>query len=117
MVPQLSASGQVNNATVTPATPTPTPPTQPSNAEESNQIRAARFLQMVNGNFVVKNTTFTLSSTVSDRMSVQSYAQRSASIGNLWVDSGTNVSTMGRPFRMIEETGHFANMTGFANDL
>eukprot|EP00957_Ditylum_brightwellii_P185519 14124772-Ditylum_brightwellii.AAC.1 len=24
---------------------------------------------------------------------------------------------MGRPFRMIEETGRFANMTGFANNL
>eukprot|EP00957_Ditylum_brightwellii_P059639 4527127-Ditylum_brightwellii.AAC.1 len=24
---------------------------------------------------------------------------------------------MGHPFRMIEETEHFANMTGFANDL
>eukprot|EP00957_Ditylum_brightwellii_P171028 13019446-Ditylum_brightwellii.AAC.1 len=90
MAPQTSVSGQVNNATVTPATPTPIPPTQPSNAEESNQIRAANFLQMINGNFVVRNTTFTLSSTVSDHMSVQSYAQRSASTDNLWVDSGTN---------------------------
>eukprot|EP00957_Ditylum_brightwellii_P193228 14713019-Ditylum_brightwellii.AAC.1 len=87
MTPQTSASGQANNATVTPATPSPTPPTQPSNSEESNQIRAANFLQMVNSNFVVRNTTFTLSSTVSDRMLVQSYAQRSASTGNLWVDS------------------------------
>eukprot|EP00957_Ditylum_brightwellii_P141981 10816714-Ditylum_brightwellii.AAC.1 len=50
-------------------------------------------------------------------MSVQLYAQRLASTGNLWVDSGTNVSTMGRSFRMIEETGRFANMTGFANNL
>eukprot|EP00957_Ditylum_brightwellii_P119239 9096453-Ditylum_brightwellii.AAC.1 len=72
---------------------------------------------MVNSNFVVRNTTFTLSSTVSDPMSVQSYAQRSASTGNLWVESGTNVSTMGHPFRMFEVTGRFANMTGFANDL
>eukprot|EP00957_Ditylum_brightwellii_P064495 4894392-Ditylum_brightwellii.AAC.1 len=87
MTPQTSASGQVNNATVTPATPTLTPPTQPSNSKESNQIQAANFLQLVNGNFVVRNTTFILSSTVSDRMSVQSYAQRSASTGNLWVDS------------------------------
>eukprot|EP00957_Ditylum_brightwellii_P116219 8864814-Ditylum_brightwellii.AAC.1 len=90
MTPQASASGQVNNATITPATPTPTPPTQPSNSEEANQIRAENFLQIVNVNFVVRNTTFTLSSTVADRMSVQSYAQRSASTGNLWVDSGTN---------------------------
>eukprot|EP00957_Ditylum_brightwellii_P189728 14442535-Ditylum_brightwellii.AAC.1 len=75
MTPQASALGQVNNATVTPATPTPTPPTQPSNSEEANQIHAANFLQMVNGNFVVRNTIFTLSSTVADHMSVQSYAQ------------------------------------------
>eukprot|EP00957_Ditylum_brightwellii_P002591 198938-Ditylum_brightwellii.AAC.1 len=87
MAPQTSASGQVNNATATPAPPTPTPPTQPSNAEDTNQIRMANFHQMVNGNFVVGNTTFTLSSSVSDCMSVQSYTQRSASKGNLWVGS------------------------------
>eukprot|EP00957_Ditylum_brightwellii_P081961 6232507-Ditylum_brightwellii.AAC.1 len=48
MAPQTSASDQASNATVTPAIPTPTPPTQPSNSKESNQIRAANFLQMVN---------------------------------------------------------------------
>eukprot|EP00957_Ditylum_brightwellii_P154130 11729841-Ditylum_brightwellii.AAC.1 len=35
----------------------------------------------------------------------------------LLIDSGANVSDMGRSFKMIEESGMFANMTGFANDL
>jgi hypothetical protein len=50
-------------------------------------------------------------------MSVQSFKQRSNYKGNLWIDSGTNMSAMGRSFKMIEETGRFANMTDFANDL
>eukprot|EP00957_Ditylum_brightwellii_P208207 15356294-Ditylum_brightwellii.AAC.1 len=50
-------------------------------------------------------------------MSVQSFQQQSNYKGNLWIDIGTNVSEMGRSFKMIEESGKFANMTGFANDL
>eukprot|EP00957_Ditylum_brightwellii_P067867 5151669-Ditylum_brightwellii.AAC.1 len=45
--------------------------------QESNQIRAANFLQLANVNFVMrKNTTFKLSSKVSDHMSIQSYKQQ-----------------------------------------
>jgi hypothetical protein len=85
--------------------------------QESNQIRTANFLQLVNGNYAVRNSTFKLSSNLSDRMSIQSFKQQSNYKGNLWIDSGTNVSVMGRSFKMIGETGRFANMTGFANDL
>eukprot|EP00957_Ditylum_brightwellii_P054558 4133815-Ditylum_brightwellii.AAC.1 len=50
-------------------------------------------------------------------MSVQFFKQQSHYKGNLWIDSGTNMSVMGRSFKIIEETGRFANMTGSANDL
>eukprot|EP00957_Ditylum_brightwellii_P080334 6109887-Ditylum_brightwellii.AAC.1 len=50
-------------------------------------------------------------------MPVQSFKQQSNYKGNLWVNSGTNVSAVGRSFKMIEENGRFANMTGFTNDL
>eukprot|EP00957_Ditylum_brightwellii_P079292 6029461-Ditylum_brightwellii.AAC.1 len=50
-------------------------------------------------------------------MSIKLHTQRSKSTGMLWIDSGTNVSAMGHPFRMIQETGCFANMMGFANNL
>eukprot|EP00957_Ditylum_brightwellii_P159295 12125521-Ditylum_brightwellii.AAC.1 len=40
-------------------------------------------------------------------MSVQSFKQQSNYKGNLWIDSRTNVSAMGRSFKMIEETGSF----------
>eukprot|EP00957_Ditylum_brightwellii_P087387 6651994-Ditylum_brightwellii.AAC.1 len=58
--------------------------------QESNQVRAANFLQLVNGNYVVRNSTFKLSSNISDRMSVQSFKQQSNYKGYLWIDSGTN---------------------------
>ena len=50
-------------------------------------------------------------------MSIQSHQQQENCKGELWIDSGTNVCAMGRTFHMIQETGRFANMTGFANDL
>eukprot|EP00957_Ditylum_brightwellii_P126224 9622767-Ditylum_brightwellii.AAC.1 len=70
MTPQLpNQTNQVNNATST---------SQPANAmvtqqqtqndgaanpgQKSNKIRVANFLQLANGNFVVRNTTFNLSS-------------------------------------------------------
>eukprot|EP00957_Ditylum_brightwellii_P197320 15033239-Ditylum_brightwellii.AAC.1 len=45
--------------------------------QESNQVRAANSIQLVNGNYVVRNSTFKLTSNVSDRMSVQSFKQQS----------------------------------------
>eukprot|EP00957_Ditylum_brightwellii_P020333 1534254-Ditylum_brightwellii.AAC.1 len=102
-MPQLpNQTNQVNNTTSTP---------QPANAmvtqqqtqndgaanpgQESNQIKVANFLQSANSNFVVRNTIFNLSSRVSERMSIQSYQQRTSYKGTLWIGSGTNVSTMG----------------------
>ena len=66
---------------------------------------------------MVANTTFSLSSKVSERMSVQSFQNKSSCQGTMWIDSGTNVSTMGRSFKMVEYTDRLANMTGFSNDL
>eukprot|EP00957_Ditylum_brightwellii_P086977 6620094-Ditylum_brightwellii.AAC.1 len=50
-------------------------------------------------------------------MSVQSFKQQSNYKGNLWIDNRTNLSAMGRSFKMLEETERFANMTGLANGL
>eukprot|EP00957_Ditylum_brightwellii_P162434 12369269-Ditylum_brightwellii.AAC.1 len=55
--------------------------------------------------------------TVTLNITGQESNQQSNYKGNLWIDSGTNVSAMKRSFKMIEETGRFANMTGSANDL
>ena len=85
--------------------------------QETTEARAANFLQLANGNFVARNISFKLSPYVSERISVQSYQQRTEYKGTFWIDSGTNVSTMRRLFRIIQETGRYANMTGFANDL
>ena len=63
---------------------------------------------MADGNFMVKNSYFKLSGKVSERMSVQSFQQRNNSTGDLWIDNGTNVSAMGRNFKMIEDTGRKA---------
>eukprot|EP00957_Ditylum_brightwellii_P205199 15342769-Ditylum_brightwellii.AAC.1 len=123
MLPQVqgaNSQNQVNNVNLDAnSNGQATAPTaqQPPTAQESNQIRAANFLQLSNRNYVVRNTTSQLSSHMSDRMSVQSYQQQSNYKGNLWIDSRTNISAMGRSFKMIEELGHKANMTGFANDL
>eukprot|EP00957_Ditylum_brightwellii_P117458 8958475-Ditylum_brightwellii.AAC.1 len=39
-----------------------------------------------------------------NKISVQSFQQQSNYKGNLWIDSGTNVSAMRRSFKMIEES-------------
>eukprot|EP00957_Ditylum_brightwellii_P007555 571712-Ditylum_brightwellii.AAC.1 len=88
-----------------------------STANKSNQVHATNLLQLENGNFVVRNTTFQLSTHVADRISIQSFNQQSNHKKNLLIDSGTTVSATGIFFKMIEERGLFANMTGFANDL
>ena len=115
--PQADQKAQTNNVSATPSTDTLNAPNPVPAVEESNKIRATNFLQLANGNFVVSKTSFQISPKVADRMSVQSYTQRSKSKGLLWIDSGTNVSAMGRSCQLIEEAGHHADMTGFANDL
>ena len=84
---------------------------------ESNEQRALNFLQLANGNYVVRNAKFQFSSRVSAQMSVQSFHQKSKQTGFLWIDGGTNVSAMGRTFRLVKTTGRYADMTGFANNL
>eukprot|EP00957_Ditylum_brightwellii_P172087 13101088-Ditylum_brightwellii.AAC.2 len=122
MMPHSQATNtqsQVNNATVGSGTRNDDQTTVTLNVsgQEINQVRAANFLQLVNNNYVLRNSTLKLSSNIPDRMSVQSFQQQSNYKGNLWIDSGTNMNTMGRSFKMIEESGTFTNMTGFANDL
>ena len=75
------------------------------------------FLRLANGNYKVKNAAFHLSSQVSEKMSVQSHHTRHSGEHHIWIDGGTNISTMGKSFKMLEYTGRFADMTGFANDL
>eukprot|EP00957_Ditylum_brightwellii_P169669 12914182-Ditylum_brightwellii.AAC.1 len=82
MMPQNQATitqSQVNNATMGSGTRNDDQTTVTLNVsgQESNQVRAANFLQLVNGNYVVRNSTFKLSSNTSDRMSVQSFKQQS----------------------------------------
>eukprot|EP00957_Ditylum_brightwellii_P091438 6962400-Ditylum_brightwellii.AAC.1 len=117
MMPQIKATNtqpQVKSAAVGSGTRHDDQTTVTSNVsgQKSNQVRAANFLQLVNGNYVLRNSTFKLSSNLSERMSVQSFKHQSNCKGNLWIDSGTNVSAMERSFKMIEETERFANMTG-----
>ena len=42
---------------------------------------------------------------------------RSAIKGHLIIDSGTNVSVMGRKWAVVDDTGRRCEMSGFANDL
>ena len=43
--------------------------------------------------------------------------QQSAITGHLIIDSGTNVSVMGRTWAVVDDTGQRCKMSGFANDL
>ena len=65
---------------------------------ESNEVRAANLVQLANGGYVVKNATFRIFEKVSKNLLVKSYKQRNKLKGDLWIDSGTNISTMGRSF-------------------
>eukprot|EP00957_Ditylum_brightwellii_P160010 12180305-Ditylum_brightwellii.AAC.1 len=72
MMPQnqaINTQSKVNNEMVGSGTRNNDQTTVTANAsgQESNQVRAANFLQLVNGNCVVMNATFRLSSNVSDR--------------------------------------------------
>eukprot|EP00957_Ditylum_brightwellii_P003914 298441-Ditylum_brightwellii.AAC.1 len=91
---------QINNATVYSGTRqyNQTTVTSTSYGQRNSQLRAASFLQLAN-----------------NRILVQSFQQELNYKDNLWIDSGINMSTIGRSFKMIEECGRFANMTGFEN--
>ena len=84
-----------------------------SEAKSKNEKGAVNFLQLANGNFMVKKTTFHLSPRVSEQLSVQSFQNKSSCKGTLWIDSGTKVITMWRRFKMIEYTNRRVDMTGF----
>eukprot|EP00957_Ditylum_brightwellii_P072061 5477463-Ditylum_brightwellii.AAC.1 len=82
MMPQSQAKNtqsQLNNATLGGRTRNVDQTTVTTNisGQESNQVRAANFLQLQQSNYK----------------------------GNLWIERGTNVNEMGRSFKMIEETG------------
>ena len=50
-------------------------------------------------------------------LSLKSHHQQSANTGHLIIDSGTNVSVMGRTWAVVDDTGRRCEMSGFANDL
>eukprot|EP00957_Ditylum_brightwellii_P169183 12877801-Ditylum_brightwellii.AAC.1 len=81
------------------------------------QSQATKTQSQVNNATVGSGTRNDHQTTVTLNVLDQESNQQSNYKGNLWIDSGTNVSAIGRFFKMIEETGRFANMTGFANDL
>ena len=58
--------------------------------------KEVNFLKLADGSFMVKNTTFHLSSQASKKMSVQCFQGNNSSMGTKWIDGGTNVSAMGR---------------------
>ena len=72
-----NSHNQVNNTIIEGVDNSDHQATIPANGtnQESNKVRAANFLQLANGNFVVQNSTFQLSSRASERMSVQSFKQ------------------------------------------
>ena len=106
-------------APVEPQGRTETPPCSnvTPTGSDKNQNRAMHLCQLTNGTYQIRNQRFHLSSQVSTKMSVQSYQMRENYKGNLWIDSGTNISAMGRTFQFFDDTKWRANMTGFANNL
>ena len=61
--------------------------------------------------------TYHLSSAVGTTLSLQSHKQQSTSQGHLIIDSGANMSVMGRTWAVVDNTGQCCKMSGFANDL
>ena len=61
--------------------------------------------------------SYQLSSTVGNTLSLQSHHQQSAATGHLIIDSGTNMSVMGRTWAVVDDTSRRCKMSGFANDL
>ena len=73
LVPMMPQNNRVNNANTQEETKEENETSQQSTTEqgpEDNRTRALNFLQLANGNYVVRNTTFKVSDKVSDKMSV-----------------------------------------------
>ena len=81
----------------------------------SNSSNLQHATQMVQ--WTANIVTYHLSSTVGNTLSLQSHHQQSALPGHLIIDSGTNVSVMGRTSAVVDNTGRHCKMSGFANDL
>ena len=59
--PQDNTTTQTNNTTATPTTVPTSNPFDASTTNKNNKIRDANFLQLANGNFVIRQTTFQIS--------------------------------------------------------
>ena len=77
----------------------------------SNAQRASNMLSKAN------NLHVQISNQMKEKLSVQRYKQVNDVEGDLCVDGGTNISTMGRTFRVVQWSDRFCDMEGFANDL
>ena len=81
----------------------------------SNSSNLQRTTQLVC--WTANIATYKLSPTVGKTLSRKSHHQQSAATGHLIIDSGTNVSVMGRTWAVVDDTGKRCKMSGFANDL
>lgn len=115
-----NVQGNANNQVATGATTTANNPTgvqTPKTNNQTNQQRAKTMLQLSNGNYVICNQKFQLSTKVANQMSRQSHKIQDGYKSNIYVDGGTNISAMGRAFRILAYNDRYADMSGFANDL
>ena len=87
----------------------------------SNVNRAANFLQQSlptrGGLFTASNVMVKLSTTVSDFVSLESNLQQVGYQSTMCVDGGTNISLMGRSFKITTWSNREADMCGFADGL
>ena len=81
----------------------------------SNSSNLQRAKQLVR--WTANIATYQISPNLGRTLSLKSHHQQSATTGHLIIDSGTNVSVMGRTWAVVDETGQRCEMSGFANDL
>ena len=58
-----------------------------------------------------------LSDRVSQQMSVMNFWSQETSDGHLYMDGGTNISVMGKVFKVMARSGRMVDMEDFSNDL
>jgi hypothetical protein len=97
--------------------------TVPVDNTSSNKHRMNNMMAQVNatptsgGSYCTRTMTVHISSTLSATMSHQSANSKANFVSTLCMDSGTNISAMGRAFFITEKTHRVANLTGFADGL
>ena len=86
----------------------------------NNTQRAANLLQSVQtqgGLFTLSNVKVQISTNARSFVSVQSKGQQVDFTSTMCVDGGTNISLMGRAFRITTWSDRYADMCGFADEL